>query len=46
MLYGWKVADYFGFVKPTRVLMDYLSERNVFSMVVLEEVKGTFDLFF
>jgi hypothetical protein len=35
MFYGHQVAADFGFTKPTRVLMDYKIEKNIFSMSVL-----------
>jgi hypothetical protein len=32
---GMLVADYFGFVQPTRILLTYKIERNNFCMTVL-----------
>jgi hypothetical protein len=40
MFYGYKVANFFGFTKPTRVLMDYSIEMNIFSMVVVEDIES------
>jgi hypothetical protein len=40
MFYAYKIAETFGFAKPTDVLIEYMIENNIFYMLVLEDASS------